>query len=337
MNRIMAVCDRDPFYAERFADYANQKEHIPFAVISFSSAERLCHYLERQNAEILLLGDTAQEPDRYKRQVKQIITLNDGCLSAQFAQYPTIYKFQAADNILREVMALCESEPGIPAGGSRMSRCTVAGIFSPVNRCGKTSFSLTYAQTLAKDSRTLYVNLEDCSGFFELLPHEGQGDFSDVLYYFRQNMLSKTKLGAVIHSAGEMDYIPPARYPEDLFETDADELMAVLRHMAAEGGYQTLVVDLGTLGKPAAPILAICDVIFMPVLEDAVSSAKIAEFEKYLEISGQLAAAERIHKLALPAARLTGTGGSWLEQLLWGEMGDYVRRMVKGGDLSWQQ
>lgn len=336
MNRIMAVCDADPFYAGRFADYANQKERIPFAVISFSTAERLWHYLEQQNAEILLLGDTAQEPHRYKPQVKQIITLNDGCLSTQFAQYPTIYKFQSADNILREVMALYESEPGMPAGGTTMSRCTVAGIFSPVNRCGKTAFSVTYAQTLAKENRTLYVNLEDCSGFLELLPHEGQGDFSDVLYYFRHNMLSQTKLGSVIHPAGEMDYIPPARYPEDLFETDGDELMAVLKHIAAEGGYQTLVVDLGTLGKLAAQILGICDVIFMPVLEDAVSSAKIAEFEKYLEVSRQLAVAERIHKLSLPAARFTGTGSSWLEQLLWGEMGDYVRRMVKGGEPSWQ-
>lgn len=40
-NRIMAVYDVDPFYADRFADFVNQKEKVPFTVMAFTTLERL--------------------------------------------------------------------------------------------------------------------------------------------------------------------------------------------------------------------------------------------------------------------------------------------------------
>ena len=40
----MAVYDLDLFYARRFADVMNQKENIPFAVMAFTSLERLRQY-----------------------------------------------------------------------------------------------------------------------------------------------------------------------------------------------------------------------------------------------------------------------------------------------------
>ena len=39
MRKIMAVYDEDPAYAQRLADYVNQKEKLPFAAMAFSSME----------------------------------------------------------------------------------------------------------------------------------------------------------------------------------------------------------------------------------------------------------------------------------------------------------
>ena len=57
MRKIMAVYDEDPAYAQRLADYVNQKEKLPFTAMAFSSMERLQEYLKEHPAEIILAGE----------------------------------------------------------------------------------------------------------------------------------------------------------------------------------------------------------------------------------------------------------------------------------------
>ena len=57
MKRIMGVYDVDPFYADRFAESANQREQIPFTVVAFCSISRLEAFTREQPLELLLIGD----------------------------------------------------------------------------------------------------------------------------------------------------------------------------------------------------------------------------------------------------------------------------------------
>ena len=68
----------------------------------------------------------------------------------------------------------------------------------------------------------------------------------------------------------------------------------------------------------------------MPVKEDGISSAKLEEFEEYLERSGNLELKERIRRIKLPYHSSLGRRESYMEQLLWGELGDYTRQLLKG-------
>ncbi len=59
MEKIMAVWDVDTCYAERFADVVNQKEKVPFTVITFASLEALKEVATSHVFEaLLLLGAT---------------------------------------------------------------------------------------------------------------------------------------------------------------------------------------------------------------------------------------------------------------------------------------
>ena len=55
------------------------------------------------------------------------------------------------------------------------------------------------------------------------------------------------------------------------------------------------------------------------------------EFETYLEKSGREGVLSLLEKLKLPAGARTLSGENYPEQLLWGELGDYARRLVRGG------
>lgn len=64
MMRVLAVYGIDSSYGERFADYVNQKEKIPFTAMAFSNLEKLLQYSEEHTVEILLVDEEAREQVR---------------------------------------------------------------------------------------------------------------------------------------------------------------------------------------------------------------------------------------------------------------------------------
>lgn len=52
-----------------------------------------------------------------------------------------------------------------------------------------------------------------------------------------------------------------------------------------------------------------CDVIYMPVLDDMVSMAKLEEFEEYLKEADERENRSKIQKLRLPVSRMTSSQG----------------------------
>ena len=133
-----------------------------------------------------------------------------------------------------------------------------------------------------------------------------------------------------MHSIGNMDYIPPARYPEDLAHIPAEQMAELIRKLAADCGYEIIILDVGNYGHQAAPILSVCQIVYMPVKEDGISSAKIREFEAYAERTGNSGMLDKVKKLKLPYHRGFGRRENYIEQLLWSELGDYVRKLLRG-------
>lgn len=50
-----------------------------------------------------------------------------------------------------------------------------------------------------------------------------------------------------------------------------------------------------------------------------------------MEAAGSALLRERILKLKLPYHNSFGRRDTYMEQLLWGELGDYVRQLLRGG------
>lgn len=332
MRHVMAIYDVDPLYAARFADVVNQKEKIPFDVLAFSSFDRLKNYAKDNPVELLLLSSAVSREEAEALGAGRVIRLADGETVQADMEYPSIYKYQSSENIIREVMACyCEKETDLTAGSPLGAEARILGIYSPVGRCLKTSLALTMGQLLAQEGRTLYLNLEECSGLSVLTGEEYREDLSDLLYFYTQGSYNLLRLNSVIHSINALDYVPPVRYPEDLAQTDAEQISGLIGKIAGESGYESVILDIGSLGKFASGLLELCSVIYMPIKEDSVSLAKLEEFEHYLDVSGNEAVKDKIRKLRLPYHSSFGRRENYLEQLLWGELGDYVRQLLKGG------
>ncbi len=335
MKRIMAVYDVDPFYADKFAEFANQKEKTPFTAVAFSSIGRLKAYTEQQPVELLLVGDDVEKSELDGILAGQVIRLSETGLAPDDGT-PTVYKYQPSDQVLREVMSCYQVRPE-PAGLTVVgTKCTVVGIYSPVNRCGKTGFALTMGQILSRESKTLYISLEENSGLSRLTGTEHKGSLSDLLYHFRQGQYSGMRLSAVTYSLGSLDYVPPVTYAEDMADVRAEELELLVSKIAADRKYEVILLDLGQFGRGVEKLLEMCDLIYVPVKEDCVSAAKLDEWKQYLDVSGRRRLWERMKMVKLPVPGVRVPAEAWLEQLLWGELGDFVRCMLKGQDTEWR-
>ena len=221
MIKVMVVYDEDPLYAGRLAEYVNQKETFPFQAMAFSDLEKLKAYGRDHEIAILLVGERVREEAKeIKAGLKMLLC--DGEFVSQ--EEASVYKFQSGDCILQEVMACYCTVPPEPGLALMGKRALIMGIYSPIGRCGKTSFSLTLAHMLGKSQGVLFISLEEYSGFSKLVCGGYEQDLSDVFYLYRQGDFNWLKLKSLILSHGNVDYIPPAAYGEDLDQAQPEEI-----------------------------------------------------------------------------------------------------------------
>ena len=173
----------------------------------------------------------------------------------------------------------------------------------------------------------LYITLEEFSGLSALTGTVYTGGLSDLLYYYIQREYSPVRLGSVTYNWGGLDYIPPVTYAEDKTGIHQEVFAGLIQKIASDGAYEELILDVGMFCGGTEELLGICDVVYVPVKDDAVSTAKLEEWKDYLKRSGRSAIWEKLRFLHLPEPVHSLTRENYLEQLLWSDLGDFVREL----------
>lgn len=338
MKKIMAVYDEDPFYAERLSDYVNRKEKGIFKAQAFTSKERLEEFARGNDIDVLLTGAPVNTEEITELRSVQKIYLTEEPGANGVKEEPEIYKYQSGDDIIREVMAAYCELPGVKAvfPGLAAKEKRIVGVYSPVGRCGKTSLSLAMGQVLSKEEKVLFISLDMFTGFSQLLDEQWKRDLSDLLYYYKQGRFHALRLNSIIYYLGDMAWIPPLRYPDDYSQVSTEEMADFLRLILSGSDYETIVLDIGNYDRQVLPILDACQVVYVPVKEDLVSQAKLKEFEQYVDEFGSKGLKSRFHKIHVPLMTGTKRMEHFPQELLWGDMGDFVRGLLKGQRNLWE-
>ena len=206
----------------------------------------------------------------------------------------------------------------------------VIGVYSPVGRTMKTTFALTLGQILAKKRACLYLNLEACSGFEYLLERSFDQTLGDLLYYQRLGSEQLiTKMGSIVQSVNNLDYLPPVLSMEDIQSTTAQEWISLLQQIIDYSNYDVVILDLSDSVSQLYKVLEQCTRIYMPIRADPVSQAKIHQFEHTLQVWEKQMVLDRIRKIKLPYHRSSKPGIGYMDDLVWSELGDYVREMLR--------
>ena len=66
----------------------------------------------------------------------------------------------------------------------------------------------------------------------------------------------------------------------------------------------------------------------MPTAEDRMAQAKLAQYERLIQTLEQQEILDKTKKLQIPGSGMEPGGPDLIQQLVWGEMGTFVRRLL---------
>lgn len=331
-KNIFAVCDLEVDYALNFMDYLNQKKNIPFEIQAFTTVESLVAYGKKTHIELLLISGKAMCHQVREMDIGKIVILSEGVHPPELDQYPSVYKYQSSSEVIREVMACYGAEKAVaPVVFPVLKKTTeIFGVYSPLGRCLKTSFALAMGQVLARERAVLYLNLEEYSGFEELMGRAFSHNLSDLLYYVRQdNQNLIHRMNSMIQTVNNLDYIPPVQTPGDIRGTAWQDWERLIQEIVMHSSYEILILDMGSGIDETFQMLDMCARIYMPVLTDVVSASKVAQFENLVRIWDFPQILSKTVKVRPPFHMGSGSAEAYVEGLLWSELGDYVREVLR--------
>ena len=133
-NTKLWIADPDLAYVQAFAEYVNLKKGYLFQVCACTDQTRMEQTPDGDETEILLITAKWYEAWKDVLQGKCVILLSEGNLPGKFTSYPTVYKYQSVETILREIMYYYSEQDNrelYPAGVRKDNR--VIGVYSPAD------------------------------------------------------------------------------------------------------------------------------------------------------------------------------------------------------------
>ena len=280
-SKSLVICDPEENYAQALAFYIMNRKGIHFQVQVCSEIQHI------QAADLLLISDFYPDEERKCVNAGKIILLTGKGNCSQ--ETDVIYKYQSGEQILDDILKSCEevyAENELFFSSALKKKGKIVGVFSPVHRIGKTAYALELGENMAASENVLYLNLElygGIGGHFE----KGGQTLEDVLYYARQE---KGNLGfmltKVVKRKGNLDYILPVPVSEDIKQIRAEEWIFLLKQIAEQSIYETVILDIDEGIRDVYELLNVCTEIHMMVDDNPYSKAKMEQFERELTLLG---------------------------------------------------
>ncbi len=322
---IFVVFSEDEEYAKSWGNYIRKKSNIPYDFKIFSDLEKLRDFSSKENIDVLLLEKEE------KLRAKMIFVLYEKLPVVENEGFRYICKFQSANDIISQIAEICTLEGKNHVKSSeKINKTKVIGIYSPINRCLKTIFSVILAKCISKNNSALYLNFEEYSALSEIFPNEQTTNLSDLLFYYKQGApFLGMRFLAAVSRWDNLDYIFPPANKEDVRRAETEELISFLEALKENGDYKYFVIDLGSDICEICKLLEYCDEVIMPIRKDTISKAKLKDFEKMYSEENYKNLEEKIVKVDLSRFEDSFTSCN-VEHLENSELGGFVKEAVKG-------
>lgn len=211
-------------------------------------------------------------------------------------------------------------------------------VYSPVNRCGKTSLAVILTEILNQREPSLMVCMDHYSAVFS---GEDQ-NLAELIYHLsgENNLRTKetvfrdfTEYENYIKIWEGLSYIAASKTVADLVQISSDQMCRLVDMLKHRSRYRYIIMDLSEGMENIHKILEQSDCIFMPVLDDCISRCKIEMFDQHMqsvmESEKWKRLSARIHRIQLPPAFETGDIENYYRELAWSDQAKAAEELLE--------
>ena len=280
--------------------------------------------LSDAKAQLALVGADFWEEsqaEQLKRSGTFPIRLEEGHLSP----------YQPADHLIRKVYQLAlEQKLYLPGAMRSLYEKEVVTVCSPHGYDLQTGFAIVYSLIRAEHVRTLYLDFTYYSGYFDTQTE----DVGDLFYELhKQDQPMGAILAAMVQKFGPLDFLPPVRMQMDIDDLTGEDFTELLQRIMQESEYELVVLNMPVRPRFLRAVYGCCSHMYSLQREGILYERAQARLLEDLRLESGQTELSNLQVVPMPAI----SGGfsmdeSMYEELLFGEMAAFIRRMLAASD-----
>lgn len=277
-ERNLVICDREIRYATGLGENISSCDDLAVKVYVCSSLDKVVELSESKTIHLFVVEEGYTYDERSQIEAEQVFVLGRGRVADLGEEECPIWKYQCADEIIREMFEVYVDKTKKNVMRSvRKERARLVAVYSPIHRIGKTTFALALGKECAMKKRVLYLNLEEYASMEE----EAGLNLGDILYYMKQgNGNLGIRLQAAVRKNEELNYLAPIPILQDMKEVTENEWEMLISELVENSTYDLIILDMSESVQGIYRILERCDRIYMPVSEDRISQSKLKQYDE---------------------------------------------------------
>ena len=242
-----------------------------------------------------------------------------------------VEKYQEVNRIVDEIMRQIGDEVRGVQQSDRIERARMFAVYSLSENEYQMPLAVTLASILSERERVLILDLQENSGFSQLIgERQGQG-LEELLVMAESGRFASGRMVSCIGHMDQADYVYPVKNTECLCEAEGALYQSLIRVLAKEMGYQTVILSLGSRFVGFFELLNECQEIYLVKPRGGLAQWRQREFLGELEAHGMEFTGQRLHEVELPVLTSPAISCERLvEQWKWNEFGDRIRSMMPG-------
>lgn len=274
----IGLLDEEEDYVSKLAGYLNRQGRGCWNVAGFTDKTTLEEYLEKRSLDVLA-ATNLEEVLEFEKKYKNLsfIWLSEDGKGRGQSKNSDIYminRYQSAKAISKTMNSAFKRF----GKGTDMAK-PMAAVYSPVGRCGKTTFALEIVKN-ESFGRWLYIGMEDYSSFRS---EEEQDMRADTFLYFVKERQKEKALNLIAECNG---IIPTAFSIFDVKQIGKTDIEWIGKLLQEESSYHGVIFDIGSAMLQDFDVFSLFDIIVVPFLSAESSLIKKEQFEKLLYLNG---------------------------------------------------
>ncbi len=298
MKRITVGLLDETGYMKKLDDYLYSNDANIMETHYFSSVSSVNRYFESEKLDLLItesVGILSDITDISKS--LNIIYLSDGNDVGEGEMYSQIYKYQAAENIVSQIIDALAVDERIPELGK--DKClsndlSIYCYYSPGGNPFQSYYAVKDGERLSADEKVLYIEMDFFSNLCSNNKNEKTKDkmqylekhkgISELIFFVRQKKKNLSlKISSMIFKIGRLDCICEACDIRDLYEIQKEDMEELFRIIKTQTQYEKVIVNLGFINNTSFYIFEASEKIIMPTPDNDYLANKQSLFENYME------------------------------------------------------